>query len=381
MKVRRAYARVSRGLAIAGWAFFCALPAGAAPVTEKTPGIDAPATTKAGSADFLFAHNFTVTGSKVINSPTFLLDVGVLSWATLAARYVSRSTIAQRSNETELFGKISVISTARGQPLDVTIFGGYDMAAVSGIGQVVIGREIGPLGLLGVLRGFTAGYGYGGATAAGALGARLRLTRYFYLVGNISHVLGAYHWDNIKDQSRKLGWSAGIAFAIPYSPHSVSLYATNLQAHSMMESSRGLENWMLGFEFDVPFDSAKRWAAIFSPPAAAPAAAPAPPKPPPAEGKAAAPPEANVVEVDMKDMVFSPAKLTIRPGTTVRWTNHDAVDHTATSGDATWDSGTITPGQTFTHRFDTPGRYPYECTFHVDMTGEILVEPAPAGKP
>ncbi|MGZ3451477.1 MAG: cupredoxin domain-containing protein [Polyangiales bacterium] len=357
-------------------ALLCAPQIDAAMVTDKTPGIDAPGTTKAGTADFLFAHNFSVVGTseKVINSPTFLLDFGILPWASIGARYASRSTVSTRPNELEVLGKIWALSETRGQPLDVTVLGGYDTAANSGVGEILLGRELGPIGLLGALRGFTAGFAYGGATAAAALGARIRLTRYFYLVGDVSHVLGAHKWSLIKDQSNKFGWTGGIAFQIPYSPHSVSLYVTNLNSHTTMESSRGgINTWLMGFEFDVPFGSAKRWAAIFTTPPtkAQPAQAPAP------AGAA----EGKVVEVDMKDMNYSPAKLTIPAGTTVKWTNHDSMEHTVTSGDGSWDSGTIEAGGTFTHRFDKPGHYPIECTFHVDMTGEIIVEPKPAGTP
>lgn len=364
--------RAALAIASSALAFSVTAPSDAASVTEKTPGIDAPAVIAPGTADFLFAHNFSVVGPKVINSPTFLLDFGLLSWASVAARYATRSTIDGRPNEVELLGKIAVLSTRRDQPFDVTVLGGYDTAANSGVSELLLGREFGPFGLLGALRGFTAGWGYGGATAAAALGLRISLTRNLYLVGDVSHVLAAHHWDLIKEQSNRLGYTGGLAFNIPYSPHSVSLYVTNLQSHTTMEASRGTDTWMFGFEFDVPFDSLKRWAAIFVPPKSAPQK--------PAE---TAPMQAqeNVVEVEEKDMKFSPAKLTIKAGTTVRWVNRDAVAHTATSGDGTWDSGRMEPGATFTHRFDTAGTVPYECTYHAEMTGEIVVEPAPKGTP
>jgi hypothetical protein len=238
----------------------------AAPVTEKTPGLDAPATTPAGTVDFLLSHDFSVVGPKVISSPTFLLDGGIVSWASIGARYASRSTIDTRPNELEAIGKISAVSRARGQPIDLTILGGYDTAANSGVGELLLAGEIGPLGLLGAARGFTAAYGYGGATGAFAIGARVRLTPYLAIVSDLSHVVASRHWDRIKDASNRFGWSAGLAFVIPYSPHSFSVYATNLNSHTLLESSRGLQGWLMGFEFDVPFDSGKRWAAIFSPP-------------------------------------------------------------------------------------------------------------------
>jgi hypothetical protein len=241
-------------------------PARAAPITDKTPGLDAPAPPRPGTVDFQFAHDFSVVGPKVVNAPSFLWEAGLFSWGSVAVRYGSRSTIDGRPNEVELLGKLALLSQARAQPIDVTVIGGYDTAANSALAELLVGRTLGRLGLLGALRGFSAGYAYGGVTSAAAVGVRFELTPYLFVVGDLSHVLGAHHWDRIRAASDRFGWSAGLAFAIPYTPHSFSVYASNLNAHSMLEASRGLEGWLVGFEFDVPFEGGKRWAAIFSSP-------------------------------------------------------------------------------------------------------------------
>lgn len=85
-------------------------------------------------------------------------------------------------------------------------------------------------------------------------------------------------------------------------------------------------------------------------------------------------------DVSMVDSAFQPQDLTIKVGDTVRWTNNGARTHTSTSGtngtpDGKWDSGDITPGNTYERVFNTAGTFPYYCKYHVamGMTGTITV--------
>ena len=76
-------------------------------------------------------------------------------------------------------------------------------------------------------------------------------------------------------------------------------------------------------------------------------------------------------------MKFEPRTLTVKAGTTVTWENKEGT-HTVTSDTGAFESETLSAGQTFTHKFDKPGRYPYYCTFHGskgghDMAGVIVV--------
>jgi plastocyanin len=70
---------------------------------------------------------------------------------------------------------------------------------------------------------------------------------------------------------------------------------------------------------------------------------------------------------------FGPSTLTIRVGETVRWFNDDALPHTVSASDGSWDSGNLAPGQSFEKRFDTAGTYPYLCRYHPGMIGTIEV--------
>lgn len=71
---------------------------------------------------------------------------------------------------------------------------------------------------------------------------------------------------------------------------------------------------------------------------------------------------------------YSPDELTVRAGDTVMWKNVDNLVHTVTAQDNSFDSGIIQPNQTYTRVFNTPGRYPYYCTIHPQMTGVVNVQ-------
>ena len=82
------------------------------------------------------------------------------------------------------------------------------------------------------------------------------------------------------------------------------------------------------------------------------------------------------VTVTIADSAFGPSKIEVQAGTTVTWTNNDAVPHTVTSttsddvDSATsglFDSGTLRPGESFSYTFGKAGDYPYVCTFHASM--------------
>ena len=84
--------------------------------------------------------------------------------------------------------------------------------------------------------------------------------------------------------------------------------------------------------------------------------------------------------VAIEDFLFSPQDLTIEVGDTVTWTNLDSVSHTATStsGPASFDSGFLATGDTFSFTFDTAGTYEYFCEPHPNMIGSITVTAAAA---
>ncbi len=81
----------------------------------------------------------------------------------------------------------------------------------------------------------------------------------------------------------------------------------------------------------------------------------------------------GVNEVWIRGMAFGPSTITISAGTTITWTNKDAVAHTVTSDNGLFDSGSIPGNSTYSRQFSTPGTYPYHCTPHPAMTATVVV--------
>ncbi len=98
-----------------------------------------------------------------------------------------------------------------------------------------------------------------------------------------------------------------------------------------------------------------------------------PPQPPPATQPAAKKVEPESVAI--YDDSFSPARVTVTAGTTVRWINDGTKRHTITSDTGIWDSGELRPVDTFSRTFSEPGNYPYHCKINAEeMKGEIIVK-------
>jgi plastocyanin len=83
----------------------------------------------------------------------------------------------------------------------------------------------------------------------------------------------------------------------------------------------------------------------------------------------------STVEISASGTSFSPADVTIEPGTTVRWIK-GINPHTVTpSGHSEWTAVTLDqPAETFEHTFAQVGTFPYHCEFHSGMTGVIRVQ-------
>jgi plastocyanin len=108
---------------------------------------------------------------------------------------------------------------------------------------------------------------------------------------------------------------------------------------------------------------------------AAVSARPTPSTPPPSGVRPSptAPPAAGGTTITMSDNSYSPASLTVAAGTTVTWVNRGTAMHSVTTNDALFHSGLLSPGQSFSYTFGTPGRYPYLCAIHPAMIGTIVV--------
>ena len=99
------------------------------------------------------------------------------------------------------------------------------------------------------------------------------------------------------------------------------------------------------------------------------------PTPAPVVTPAPAPLTTPVVKssaVNIQNFAFSPAVLTVKKGTTVTWTNNDSAPHQLKS--ATFNSGRLSQGESFSFTFNDAGTFDYSCSIHPSMQGQIIVE-------
>jgi plastocyanin len=88
-------------------------------------------------------------------------------------------------------------------------------------------------------------------------------------------------------------------------------------------------------------------------------------------------PAGGATAVDIPDIKFDPADVTVKVGDTVTWTNSDDIQHTVTKikgPGAQFDSGNLDPGDTFEETFDKKGTIDYVCTIHAGQEGSITVK-------
>src|SRR5581483_11244449 len=99
----------------------------------------------------------------------------------------------------------------------------------------------------------------------------------------------------------------------------------------------------------------------------------------------------GAVEIGMKDMTFDKPEIVVNVGQQVVWNNSTSAIHNVVAdpalalvaddihlpkGAATFNSGYMQAGQSFSHTFTVPGVYRYVCTLHetAGMKGVIIVK-------
>lgn len=81
------------------------------------------------------------------------------------------------------------------------------------------------------------------------------------------------------------------------------------------------------------------------------------------------------VTVNITNFSFNPSTLNIKTGTKVTWINNDTVAHTITSDSSNLlHSPLLSPGQSFSFTFNTPGSENYHCSVHPMMTASINIQ-------
>jgi len=75
--------------------------------------------------------------------------------------------------------------------------------------------------------------------------------------------------------------------------------------------------------------------------------------------------------VVIKDFVFSPKVVSVKPGDTITWVNEDIAPHTATAIDESWDTGEIKFGESASVEVTEGMEAQYFCVYHPMMKASI----------
>ncbi len=84
---------------------------------------------------------------------------------------------------------------------------------------------------------------------------------------------------------------------------------------------------------------------------------------------------ADEAKVGIDNFTFTPAVLTIKPGTTVIFENHDDIPHLVVDAGGKFRSQALDTDDKFSITFDKPGEIAYFCGLHPHMRGKIIVAP------
>jgi plastocyanin len=341
------------------WATAAGTRADAQTVLDRTPNLDGGWVGASGVLHFNFLHRFSASSAperKVSSAPTFLIAAGLPHRILIGAHYATNSELAVRfPNEWEFFARAAPLAQGNGAPLDASIQVGYNLAAEGLDGELAVARRVGPLRGLGAIRVLADPGAGSGADVALAGGVVLRLSRHVALSADLAGLTD-------RAPGEDLAWGAGINLAIPRTPHTLSLHATNANNATLQSASRGTGQTRYGFEFTIPLTLSRYFGGR----------RPAPPAPAAARGPER-PGGADTVRVEIQDFRFQPARVVVAPGTTVVWTNGGQVEHSATVGEGGLDTGLIEPGKAASLTFGDAGSFPFHCTPHPFMTGVVVV--------
>jgi 3',5'-cyclic-AMP phosphodiesterase len=79
-------------------------------------------------------------------------------------------------------------------------------------------------------------------------------------------------------------------------------------------------------------------------------------------------------QVQIDNFAFTPAAITVKPGTEITWLNRDDIPHTVDSTQGKFKSAPLDTNDKFQFRFTESGEYPYFCRMHPKMTGKVIVQ-------
>lgn len=391
---------------------------------ERPDNVSADWVGNTGTLYFNFIHRFSSSPPperKVSNFPTFLIAAGVASRALIGVNYATNSALVPRyPNEYELFARYKLWQQDDGRPLDIGGQVDYNVSVRGVDGELSLARRAGPLRLVAVGRVLADTIEGGPARFAFGGGGTLRLFRYVALAGDAARMNG---------DGASVVWSAGVHIALPNTPHTLSIHASNANTATLQGLSRGGGVRRYGFEFTIPVTLSRFFHPDAAPPAAPPVAsapaaaapaatvaanptgAPTPTSAPadttpkavvdsmPARDSSAAAavpatiaapavastrksestrparaPAPRTVNARINGLAYIPSRIEIAVGTTVQWKNQDPLIHTVTATNGSFGSPQFGLDATWRHTFTRPGTYTYYCTLHPNMKATVVVK-------
>ena len=423
----RALSRSVPAVALAG-AVAIAPVASAQSLLDRPDNVSADWVGNTGTLYFNFIHRFSSSPPperKVSNFPTFLIAAGVASRALIGVNYATNSALVPRyPNEYELFARYKPWQQDDGRPLDVGGQVDYNVSVRGVDGELSVSRRSGPLRLVAVgrvladtLQGGPTRFAFGG-------GGTLRLFRYIALSGDAARMTS---------EGADVVWSAGVHIALPNTPHTLSIHASNANTATLQGLSRGGGVRRYGFEFTIPVTLSRFFHPDAGPPAtppvaaspptsaippaivpadtvprtgvdtvtkrdrvtmrdtatmrdtsvaaaasaAAPVASGAASTPPPKKAEPSRParkPAPRTVNARINGLAYIPSRIEIAAGTTIQWKNQDPLIHTVTATDGSFGSPQFGLDATYRHTFTKPGTYSYYCTLHPNMKATVVVK-------
>ncbi|MGH7592870.1 MAG: hypothetical protein ACRELE_03325, partial [Gemmatimonadales bacterium] len=209
--------------------------AGAQSTATRTPNIDDGWTVEPGTLQFNFVHRFVRSDApvrKVTSFPSFFLATGLPGGFNGGLVYSTNSTVfAGIPNEYEFRLRRPL---ARDGAIDATITAAYNASSQSIDGELGLGRSLGPVHFLGVVRAMSSGFDAQRPLIGAGEGVVVHFNQTFSLTGDYFAILNARGDPNLHSV-----WGAGLAVQIPYTPHSLAIEITNSTTATIEGSSVG----------------------------------------------------------------------------------------------------------------------------------------------
>lgn len=235
------------------------------PLVHATPNLLPAVITPAGTSIFAFSHRFAggdSDGGVVAATPVFDLAYGLTPFADAKLTLAMMSAVnpeANRGLEGEALGRFRLMPAA--QPLQLAVAAGYNSAAISADGALIAHYDLGPARLVATAKAFSSGFGVAGPTVAAGAGAAWHLNPNWSLGADVSIPT----WSAAGATSTDAAWSVGTNMVLPYTPHSLQLYATNTASSTLQGATLATPAVRIGFSFSILLGDLQRYREIVAP--------------------------------------------------------------------------------------------------------------------